>query len=140
MPNLVFDKGYKEYTINGDKNVAIRVYTSDWDMLSRLSKVREKIADKVKKLKKLPDGFDETLKMISDVDREVKAEIDAAFGTPVSENAFGNINCLSFAGGQPVALNFLDAVIPEIQKGFEEEQKKAEDKLSKYTETAKQYK
>lgn len=140
MPNLVFDKGYKEYTINGNKDVTIRVYTSDWNVLGRLSKVRAKIADKVKKLKNLPDDFDETMDLIAAVDREIKAEIDAAFGIPVSENVFGNINCLSFAGGQPVALNFLDAVIPEIRKGFEEEQKKADEKLRKYTETAKQYK
>ena len=30
MPNLVFNKGYKEYDINGDKDCVIRVYTSDW--------------------------------------------------------------------------------------------------------------
>ena len=142
MPNLVFDRGYKEYTINGDDTKTIKIYTSDWNVLDRLSKVRDSIAGKVKELGDLPEnsGFDETMEKLSSVEREVRAELDKAFGTPVCENVFGDMNCLSFAGGQPVVLNFLEAIIPEIRKGFEEEQKKADAKLSKYTAAAKQYK
>lgn len=141
MPSLVFNKGYKEYDVNGDKERVIRVYTSDWNIIQRIASLRERIAARVRSLQQLrdEDGFDEVMNRLNAVEREVRSEIDTAFGSPVSDAAFGEVNCLSFAGGQPIALNFLEAILPEIQKDLEAETEQAHQRISKYTDAAKRF-
>lgn len=144
MPSLVFDKGYKEYDINGDKDAVIRVYTTDWNILQRLADLKKRIIEKVRGLENLDDksGFKDVMGKLNDVEREVRAEVDAAFGSPVSDTAFGNLNCLSFtpATGKPIVLNFLEAIIPLIQADFEGTLQTAEKAVSKYTGAVKDYK
>lgn len=139
MPSLVFDKGYKEYDINGDKNCVIRVYTSDWNLLPRLHELKKKIVARVRTLKNVSDDFETAMNEMGEVERAVRAEIDAAFGSPVSEAAFGGVNCLSFAGGQPIVLNFLEAIVPEIQKEFEAETQQASERIAEYADAVKQF-
>ena len=86
---------------------------------AREASLREKIVARVRTLKNVSDDFETAMNEMGEVERAVRAEIDAAFGSPVSEAAFGGVNCLSFAGGQPIVLNFLEAIVPEIQKEFE---------------------
>lgn len=141
MPSLVFNKGYKEYDINGDKSRIIRVPTSDWNILQRIAQLRGKIADKVSALGTVSGdaGFDAVMQTLDKVEREVRAELDAAFGSAVSETAFGDINCLSFAGGKPIVLNFLEAILPEIRRDLEAEAQQADAKVEKYTEAVKAF-
>lgn len=139
MPNLVFNKGYKEYDINGDKDCVIRVYTSDWGIIGRIAELKERIVAKVRTLKNVGDDFETAMNELNRVEREVRAEVDTAFGSPVSDAAFGEVNCLSFAGGQPIALNFLEAILPEIQKDLEAETEQAHQRISKYTDAAKRF-
>lgn len=139
MPNLVFNKGYKEYDINGDKDCVIRVYTSDWGIIGRIAELREKIVARVRTLKNVSDDFETAMNEINRVERDVRAEVDAAFGSPVSEKAFGSVNCLSFAGGQPIVLNFLEAILPEIRKDLEAETQQANERIAKYADAASKF-
>lgn len=142
MRNLDINKGYKTYSINGDENAVITVKTTDFGIIDRLTKVREHAAKIVSELEKIEsDAAPEVyLKAMSEADEKVKAELDTVFDSPVSKTVFGNMNSLSFAGGQPVAINFIEAILPEIEKDLEEEQKASNAKLIKYTEAAKQFK
>lgn len=142
MKNLNINKGYKTYSINGDESAVITVKTTDFSIIDRLSKVQEHIGEIVKDMQKVEkDAAPEVyLTALAEADAKVKVELDEVFDSPVSAAVFGNMNCLSFAGGQPVALNFLEAIIPEIAKDLENEQKASSEKISKYTEAAKQFK
>ena len=135
MPNLVFNKGYKEYDINGDKDCVIRVYTSDWGIIGRIAELKERIVAKVH----VGDDFETAMNELNRVEREVRAEVDTAFGSPVSDKAFGSVNCLSFAGGQPIVLNFLEAILPEIRKDLEAETQQANERIAKYVDAAAKY-
>lgn len=139
MPTLNFNKGYKEYDINGDDNSVIRVSTTDWNIIQRVSELRGKLSERFKSLSDSGDNFQDVMNRLNMTEREVRDEIDAAFGSPVSEAAFGNLNCLSFAGGQPIALNFLEAILPEIRKDLEAETAQAVERAARYTDAAKRF-
>lgn len=142
MKNLDINKGYKTYSINGDENAIITVRTTDFSIIDRLMKVQEHIAEAVGELEKIENSAapEVYLKAMSEADKKVKAELDAVFDSPVSKAVFGSMNSLSFAGGQPVALNFIEAILPEITKDLEDEHKAAEAKIDKYTDAAKRFK
>lgn len=142
MKNLNINKGYKTYSINGDENAVITVKTTDFGIIDRLTKVREHAAKIIGELEKIEsDAAPEVyLKAMSEADEKVKAELDTVFDSPVSKAVFGNMNSLSFAGGQPVAVNFIEAILPEITKDLNEEHNAAAEKIGKYIEAAKQFK
>ena len=135
MKNLNINKGYKSYTINGDENVVITVKTTDFSIIDRLTKVQEHIGDIVTEMQSIKKNAaaEEYLAALDKADKKVKAELDEVFDSPVSAAAFGKMNSLSFAGGQPVALNFLEAIIPEISADLEDEQKATAERIEKYT-------
>ena len=142
MGNLKINLGYKEYTINDDENAKIRINTTDFGLIDRLNKMRNKAGDIVAELEEIKQSEDEEiiLSAITISDEKIRALIDEVFGEGTSNNVFGGINCLSLAGGQPVALNFLDAIMPVIQADIEKEQKASDKRIKKYTETAKKFK
>lgn len=142
MKNLNINKGYKSYTINDDENTVITVKTTDFSIIDRLTKVQEHIGDIVTEMQSIKKNAaaEEYLAALDKADKKVKAELDEVFDSPVSAAVFGKMNSLSFAGGQPVALNFLEAIIPEISADLEDEQKASAEKIEKYTAQVKQFK
>lgn len=142
MRNLNINKGYKTYSINEDETNVITVKTTDFTIIDRLTKVKGNIAKIVKQMESIRDDAEAEvyLDALSEADAKVKAELDSVFDSPVSKAVFGDMNCLSFAGSQPVALNFLEAIIPEIEKDLNEEHNAAAEKIGKYTDAAKQFK
>ena len=142
MRNLDINKGYKTYSINGDESVTITVKTTDFSIIDRLTKVQEHIGDIVTEMQSIKKNAaaEEYLAALDKADKKVKAELDEVFDSPVSAAVFGKMNSLSFAGGQPVALNFLESIIPEISAELEEEQKASAQKIEKYTAQVKQFK
>ena len=142
MRNLNINKGYKTYSINDDENTVITVKTTDFSIIDRLTKVQEHIGDIVTEMQSIKKNAaaEEYLAALDKADKKVKAELDEVFDSPVSAAVFGKMNSLSFAGGQPVALNFLEAIIPEISADLEDEQKASAEKIEKYTAQVKQFK
>lgn len=142
MKNLNINKGYKEYSINNDENAVIRVRTTDFGIIEKLTKIKSRTAETVSKMEKLreSESIDTILAALDDADKEIREELDAVFDSYVSEVVFGSTNCLSFAGGQPIALNFLEAIIPEIQHDLEAEQGAAKKRIDAYAAAAKQFK
>lgn len=143
MSNLNFSSGYKTFTINGDENAVIRVKTTDFSLPKRLTELRQKIRANVSELEKIKENeqdVEKIMNLLDEADRKTKRDIDETFGSNVSAVVFGISNCLSFSDGMPVALNFLNAIIPEITSDVEKEQKKAQQKISKYTDAAKRFK
>ena len=135
MKNLSFNIGIKEYYINGDENKILRVNTSDFNLIERFEKseaVLRKIADKFETI-----ADDATSETLSQLDKDVKNQIDYIFGNNASDVIFGNVSCISLAGGQPIFINFLDVILPVIEKDIVEEQKKSEQKIRKYTSKVK---
>ena len=142
MRNLEINKGYKEYTINGDEAKVIRVKTTDFSLIDNLRNFEKKVITVAEELDELKntDDADVILEKIKAADKKVKAELDMIFDDNVSEVVFGSMNCLSYTDGQPVAYGFIEAIIPEIEKDLKAEGKAAQKRIEKYSNAAKQFK
>lgn len=130
--NLSFDSGIKEYTINGDPSRVIRINPSDFGIIERAEKAKAAL----EKLHIDPDEEHMSEALLA-MDKAVREQIDLIFGKGTAEIAFGDINCTSLAGGSPIFLNFLNAILPEIEKVVGEEKRKSDARIKKYTSRVK---
>ena len=124
--NLVFDDGYKEFTINNDPNRVIRFNPSDVAIVERFKKSQDALEVLVQEFAALEK-----------LDNAIKKEIDAIFNQPVSDVVFGNQSPMSPVKGVPLFERFFDAVLPVIMDGVKEEKKLREQRVNKYVKAAR---
>lgn len=135
MKNLNVNIGIKEYSINGDTSRILRVNTTDINILTRLDKAETELMKIASQYENIGEKI--TVEVITDLDTKVREQVDYIFDGKVSDIIFGNTNCISVAGGQPIFMNFLDVILPVIKSDIAEEQEKSEKKISKYTSQVK---
>ena len=151
--SLSFSDGYKSIEINGDPNRVIRINPTDAAFIKRLANIGDKTREimerygdidlssieKLKNIDPADPNFDE-LKAAADnidkIDRAVRELIDSAFGTPVCDTVFGSAWCISPSGGQPIYMNFLEAMGEYIASEIAKQNEKSVSKLQKYADTA----
>lgn len=121
MGELNFRTGRKTYTVNGDAEISFD--PTDISFVNRLFG----LVDKMEKSQQEPAPEDpmEVFAAAARRDAEMRAEIDAVFGEPVCDKIFGSTNVYSLAGGLPVCMNFMLAIIDEIDAASEEERKQS---------------
>ena len=133
--NLVFDDGYKEFTINNDPARVIRFNPSDVAIVERLKKSQDALEALVQEFgENEPDDMAAALERL---DNAIKKEIDTIFNQPVSGIVFGNQSPMSPVKGVPLFERFFDAVLPVIMEGVKEEKKLRQQRVSKYVKAAK---
>lgn len=138
MTNLNFNDGRKTFLVNG--TVEITFNPSDFGLISRMSEVMDNISEIEKKYEIFENETDDIKALgikMAEFDREVREQLDQLFGAEISDKLFGTTNCMSCAGGQPICINFAEAVFPVIAKEIEAEKKKAEKKINKYVSQVK---
>ena len=118
MGVLNFQTGKKTYTVNDGCEISfdptdIRFVNGLFDLFEKLQKQQSE----------QPQNSENAFAYAAQRDRELRAQIDALFEEPVCEKIFGRTNVLSPAGGLPVAMNFLLALIDEVDAAAEEETK-----------------
>ncbi len=131
MNTLKFNDGYKELTINGDESRVIRFNPSDFGIMDRVKAASEKLETMFDKDKKY------TVEEAAELDGAIRDIINDVFASDVCTAAFGKLNCMSYAGGQPIFLNFFEAITPIIKDACLEERKKSEKRVAKYTSQIK---
>lgn len=119
MGELNFQTTRKIYTVNGGAEISFD--PSDISFVHRLHDLIDKMERQQKEV--TSEDPQDVFKTAARLDAEMRAEIDAAFGEPVCDKVFGTVNVLSLAGGLPVCMNFLLAVIDEIDAATENETK-----------------
>lgn len=110
MTNISFSTGtYKEYTLNGTET--IRVNVSDPGIIDRIKGC-------IAKCDELKDKYTElTEDNIGEIDKELRAMLDGAINCPgACDKAFGSTHCLALAGGQPIFIGFLSALLEQLGK------------------------
>lgn len=137
MPNINFNDGFKEYTINNDENKKIRFNPSDFGMLGRIKRATNEIEKIGKKYEDIDVKDENAVALIDECDKEIREQINYIFNNDICSTLFGTSNCVSLCGGQPVYMNFMDAVLPVLQKDIEAEKKKSDEKIKKYTNQVK---
>ena len=118
MGVLNFQTGKKTYTVNDGCEISfdptdIRFVNGLFDLFEKLEKQQSE----------QPQNPENAFAYAAQRDRELRAQIDALFEEPVCEKIFGRTNVLSPAGRLPVAMNFLLALIDEVDAAAENETK-----------------
>lgn len=120
MNVLNFQTSRKTYTVNGGAEISFD--PADVDFAGRIYD----LLGKLQQLEQMPAPETENIfQAAAERDMSFRAEIDKAFGEPVCDKIFGTTNVFSPAGGVPLCLNFLLAVIDEIDAASENELKES---------------
>lgn len=138
--NIVFDEGYKEFSINGDPTRKIKFNPADASIIERLDKVRKEIGQKVAELdsvKTEENDLEGYAKLVEKANNMVKEMINSIFNADVADIVFNEQSPLSIVNGKTLAERFLTAVVPIIQTEIEEQNKKSKTKVEKYTKRVK---
>lgn len=130
MAELNFQTSRKTYTVNGGAEISFD--PADIGFAHRMYT----LVDKLKQEWEMPqpDAAD-VFQVSAERDERMRQEIDKAFGEPVCDAVFGNVNIFSPAGGMPVCMNFIMAIIDEIDAASARETKpsaRTEEYLRKY--------
>ena len=119
MGALIFQTSRKTYTVNDCCEISFD--PADIGFVNRLFDLMDKIEKRQNET--APEDPAEVFAAAARMDAEMRAEIDAVFDEPVCDKVFGKTNVLSPAGGLPVCINFLLAIIDEIDAATEMETK-----------------
>ena len=76
--------------------------------------------------------LDEQLSFIQKMNADIRQEIDTAFGEPVAEKACCGSSPSAISDGLPVWMNFLMAVIDEIDANMPEGEKRSRARVQQY--------
>ena len=157
--SLSFDDGYRNIEINGDPNRVIRINPTDTAFIKRLSSLNDRINEisekykdidfeSIEKLKDIDltaddgDAEFEQMKKAADnidkMDKAIRELIDSIFETPICDIVFGDAWCISPANGQPIYINFLEALSEYIRAEMGEKTKQSVQKVSKYSAAAQE--
>ena len=119
MNVLDFQSARKTYTVNGGEEISFD--PTDINFVNRLFNLMDMLEKQ--QIEEPPQEPKEVFDRAAKKDAEMRAEIDAVFDEPVCDKVFGKTNVFSPAGGLPICMNFLLAVIDEIDAAAEVETK-----------------
>ena len=112
MAGFVLDRGLQTFDISDPDGTvvgSIRLNPSDLGLAARWAEAGKKIGE-------LTQAPMDTVEAIGSLDEQIKAQIDFAFGSPVSVVLFQGASSLALcADGRLVVENVLDAITPVIQ-------------------------
>lgn len=130
--DINFNDGRKEYKVNGN---IIKINVGDIGMVSRIEKGQAEIQ---KIIDNLPQTTENELKHIEKLEIKTREAIDNMLDFPVCDTVFGKTSLFALTDGEMLVTLFLEALMPVLVKDIEEETKKFEQNISKYTSQLKE--
>ena len=143
--NLVFDDGFKEYTLNGDKNRVIRVNPSDPNLIQRYRDAMKNINDAQAQIKDdieldkngkvvAADDFDVAADTLKEVDTIIRDNLNHLFNADVYDAVFGLQSPFCVVGkGEYLFEAFMASIKPIIEESSKAANKASEKRTRKYT-------
>ena len=136
MKSISIPDGVEEYNLND--RVTVRFNPTDVGFLERLHHVNTRLTELQAQLNNAKDslGEDEAgiFALASDLDSQMRTELDSLFDVPICEALFGSTNLYASAGGFPVWTNFLLAIAEETGAAMQSELAAREKRIAKYVE------
>jgi hypothetical protein len=121
MGALNFQTSRKTYTVNDGCQISFD--PADINFAKRLFALMDKLEKQENEGIQNPE---DVFVVAEEKDRQMRQDIDAVFEEAVCDKIFGSTNVFSPAGGLPLCVNFLLAVIDEIDHAYETEVKPSE--------------
>lgn len=140
MKELNFDSGVVSYSLNGkcevSFNPADRVFAEKlYNAIDAMEKIQSGYAQKGEELQG-PEG---AFELARERDEKMAEVLDGVFGVPVCAAAFGDMSLCAFAGGFPVWLNLMLAVVDEMDENIGTVKSQAESRIAKYKSKYQKY-
>lgn len=136
MLNINFDDGWETMSINGDEGRLIRWNPKDPNLMERFMDfqnwVSSDLGKVMEKYESIDFSMDEDGELISNllnknemsnIGNQIGEQFNKLFGSEVDEAIFMGANPLTPNNGQPIFLNFLEAIMPIIEQSVEKENK-----------------
>lgn len=133
MPNLQFDSGVREYTLNGA--VTVRFNPTDMVFAERLFQVFDELDARQERYTAEVEKTEDNKALFSlarAMDTEMRETINGIFGADVCTPLFGSMSVYAASGGLPVWCNLLLALIDEMDESFTAEKAKTNPRIQKY--------
>lgn len=135
MADIKFETGLVTYNLNGACQLTFNPTDSAFverlfDTFNELDKKQEAYQEEAKQ----EAGPKELFALARKRDKEMRAMLDEAFGTPVCDALFGGMNVYALANGLPVWCNLMLAVMDEIDTSFANQQKLTNPRIQKYVQ------
>jgi len=141
MASLKINSGIKIIDIedkNGIVRGQIKINTSDINLVPRAQKLVDEVGEYLNDLENIVETDENRARIIEDVDKKIKAEVDALFDdAECSKVLFGNQNCLNTLNGVTYIERVLTAILPMIKADSEAEKKASDKRIKKYTSQVK---
>lgn len=125
MQQISLNTGLLQLEITDENGNVLGIFStnpSDVNLPHRLSKGHENITkmldefgEKMKELEEQPGSDKEQIELLYETDKNMKQELDWMFNSDVS-GLFGSVSMMTPAGGSVLIINFLNSVIPAIEK------------------------
>lgn len=141
--SLKIDSGDKEIElINEKRGLSVSVIVAVYDVffLGSIMEAAEKLDALQSDMEKLAPGengsnekFIEFFRKSREVDAEMRGVIDELFGVAVCDALFPRQSMFAIGNGAPTWANILYSVIDQMDDGLEDEKKKAQTRIRKYS-------
>lgn len=131
MGTLSYNAGKREYTLPGGG--VILFDPCDSEFANRVIVAFRNCQEVQKRFPK--EGFsdlDEQLSCIQGINNDIRKEIDSVFGEGAADKACCGSSPISISDGLPVWMNFLMAVIDEIDANMPEGEKRSRARVQQY--------
>lgn len=140
MKELKFSSGVVTYSLNGECEVSFN--PGDTEFVERFHAGFEEIAkiqDEYSKTERPETPGKEIFEIARNRDNKIKEIIDGIFNKPVSAALFENVSPCAYADGLPIWVNLMLSILDEIDANIDDIEKKADPRISKYTEKYGKY-
>lgn len=106
----------RTYTVNGGAEISFNpsdiTFVGDvFDLLKKMEQLQQE---------PVPEDSEQIFAFARKRDQEMRKAIDTVFGAGTCQRIFGRTNVFSPSGGVPVCLNFIMAVMDEIETASEQ--------------------
>lgn len=150
VKNIIFDDGFKSFTLNGDKDRVIRFNPSDLNIVKRAKEASVTIGEAEKSLTATvnlnPDGtivesgnseedMNTAIELLSGFEKVMREQLNYIFNSDVYDIAFAGQSPMSTVGKNKVFLyeSFLDGAMAVMSDEIAENSKASKARTGKYT-------
>ena len=131
---ITLDEGLETFNLvfkEREEAVPISFNPNDTDIMIRIKKSQENIANA---LKEIPEGEGEDAETLQKINEVIYNEIDYVFGNKISDKVFKHCSPIATNDkGETFVERFLNAVAPHIRSRIEAAQKASEARIAKHT-------
>lgn len=138
MPDLKFDVGVKEFTLND--NVTVRFNPTDMAFIERLYDTFTGLDEEQDALKKRINESNDYVGIFDaarEIDSNMRSKINSLFDTDICTPLVGDINIYALADGFPIWANLLLALMDVVDAGYTDNAKARNPRVEKYTKKYK---